>query len=172
MTFRIGFPVLRRDGRLDGSTVTWLPNFLGCINNQILLPMVLRCARFAVWRALLQIKLRRNVFCHINLWVFIDNNHEFSFRAAQKLMSSKKKQKKGHTHKQEASPHYPSPSVELIPSRHGQKEVQPYPFPTKFKEVLRVSSPAVPPGLLKLHTKRTDGKVGFTSVNVLTPKKA
>ena len=81
-------------------------------------------------------------------------------------MSSKKKHKKGHTHKQEASPQYPSPSVELIPSRHGQKEVQPYPFPTKFKEVLRVSSPAVPPGLLKLHTKRTDGKVGFTSVNV------
>ena len=87
-------------------------------------------------------------------------------------MSSKKKHKKGHTQKQEASPHYPSPSVELIPSRRGQKEVQPYPFPTKFKEVLRVSSPAVPPGLLKLHTKRTDGKVGFTSVNVLTPKKA
>ena len=85
-------------------------------------------------------------------------------------MSSKKKHKKGHTHKQEASPHYPSPSVELIPSRHGQKEVQPYPFPTKFKEVLRVSSPAVPPGLLKLHTKRTDGKVGFTSVNVSKSK--
>ena len=74
-------------------------------------------------------------------------------------MSSKKK-KKGHSHKQEtSSPHHPSPAVELTPSRHRQKEVQPYPFPTKFKEVLRVSSPAVPPGLLKMHSKRTDGKV-------------
>ena len=74
-------------------------------------------------------------------------------------MSSKKK-KKGHSHKQEASSSYhPSPGVELTPSRHRQKDVQPHPFPTKFKEVLRVSSPAVPPGLLKMHSKRTDGKV-------------
>ena len=49
--------------------------------------------------------------------------------------------------------------IELTPSRHAHKEVQPYPFPSNYKEVLRISSPAVPPGLLKMHTKRTDGKV-------------
>lgn len=55
--------------------------------------------------------------------------------------------------------YHPSPMVELTPSRHAHKEIQPYPFPTKFKEMLRISSPAVPPGLLKMNTKRTDGKV-------------
>ncbi|XP_068751759.1 kinesin-like protein KIF26B isoform X2 [Montipora capricornis] len=80
----------------------------------------------------------------------------FLSRAAQKLLSSKKK-KKGH--KQEVTTTHPSPAVELAPSRPRPKETQPYPFPTNFKEVLRLSSPAVPPGLLKMHTKRTDGKV-------------
>ena len=28
MTFHIGFPVVRRGGRLDGRKVTWLPNFI------------------------------------------------------------------------------------------------------------------------------------------------
>lgn len=100
----------------------------------------------------------------------------FLLRAAQKLMSSKKK-KKALSQKQEASPYHPSPAVELTPSRHRQKEIQPYPFPTKFKEVLRLSSPAVPPGLLKLHAKRTDGKVGVSNtkqfivyLNLFTPK--
>ena len=88
------------------------------------LPMVLRC--FARGRVLLQIKLRTNLSCHTNSWVFADNNYEPFFRAAQKLMSSKEKHQKRHTEKQEASPHYPSSSVELIPSRYGQKEVQPY----------------------------------------------
>ncbi|XP_078344764.1 uncharacterized protein LOC144630301 isoform X3 [Oculina patagonica] len=83
----------------------------------------------------------------------------FLSRAAQKLLSSKKKNKKAHSHKQDPSAYHPSPMVELTPSRHAHKEIQPYPFPTKFKEVLRISSPAVPPGLLKMHTKRTDGKV-------------
>lgn len=75
------------------------------------------------------------------------------------MLSSKKKHKKGHSHKQEALPYHPTPMIELIPSRHAHKEVQPYPFPSNYKEVLRISSPAVPPGLLKMHTKRTDGKV-------------
>ena len=34
------------DGRLVGSTVTWLPKFLGWVDYQIFLPMVLRFARF------------------------------------------------------------------------------------------------------------------------------
>lgn len=89
----------------------------------------------------------------------LSKNVLFLFRAAQKLLSSKKKHKKTHSHKQDPSLYHPTPMLELTPSRHAQKEIQPYPFPTKFKEVLRVSSPAVPPGLLKLHTKRTDGKV-------------
>ncbi|KAK2561614.1 Kinesin-like protein KIF26A [Acropora cervicornis] len=82
----------------------------------------------------------------------------FLSRAAQKLLSSKKK-KKGHSHKQETTPTHPSPAVELTPARPRPKEVHPYPYPTNFKEVLRLSSLAVPPGLLKMHTKRTDGKV-------------
>ena len=97
----------------------WLPNFLGCIDY----PWYFAASR---GRVLLQIKLRTNLSCHTNPWVFADNNHELFFRAAQKLMSSKEKHKKRHTEKQEASPHYPSSSVELIPSRYGQKEVQPY----------------------------------------------
>ena len=34
-------------GRTIGRTVTWLPNFIGRVDYHILLPMVLRCARFA-----------------------------------------------------------------------------------------------------------------------------
>ena len=48
-------------------------------------------------------------------------------------------------------------------SRHKQSDphahAPPYPFPTKFKEALRMNSPAVPPTLLKNGIKRTDGKV-------------
>ena len=34
-----------------GRTVTWQPQFFGCISNQIFLPMLLRCARFVRTRA-------------------------------------------------------------------------------------------------------------------------
>ena len=37
----------RTVGRGGERTVTWLPNFLGWVDYFILLPMVLRCARFA-----------------------------------------------------------------------------------------------------------------------------
>ena len=44
-------PVVRTDGRAGmracGRTVTWLPKFFGCVDNQIFLPMVIRFARFA-----------------------------------------------------------------------------------------------------------------------------
>ena len=63
--------------------------------------------------------------------------------------------------------YHPSPVVELTPSRHAQKEIQPYPFPTNFKEMLRISSPAVPPGLLKMNTKRTDGKVALCTFEIV-----
>ena len=53
--FYIGMPVMRTDGRsvgrAGGRTVTWLPKFLRRIGNQIFLPMVLLCERFARERA-------------------------------------------------------------------------------------------------------------------------
>ena len=46
--FYIGMPVVRTEGRAVGRcTVTWLPNFLRWVVYHIVLPMVLRCARFA-----------------------------------------------------------------------------------------------------------------------------
>ena len=37
-----------KNGRTGGRTVTWLPKFLGWVDDQIFLPMVHRCARFAL----------------------------------------------------------------------------------------------------------------------------
>lgn len=74
------------------------------------------------------------------------------FRAAQKLnLSSKKKVKRNHKDGTQAS--------DVPQTRHAQKESSPYPFPTKFKEVLRSSSPTVPAALQKTSPKRRDGKV-------------
>ncbi|XP_032222291.2 kinesin-like protein KIF26B isoform X2 [Nematostella vectensis] len=83
------------------------------------------------------------------------NSTSFFHRAAQKLnLSSKKKSKKHHVKESSPAVHdAPVPSP-----RHAQKESSPYPFPTKFKEVLRLSQPSAPPALLKT-SKRTDGKV-------------
>ena len=50
--FYIGVPVVRTDGRSGGLTVTWLPKFLGCIDYQIFVPMVLRCARWLRYKVM------------------------------------------------------------------------------------------------------------------------
>ncbi|XP_031571980.1 uncharacterized protein LOC116306087 [Actinia tenebrosa] len=80
------------------------------------------------------------------------SSSSFLHRAAQKLnLSSKKKVKRNHKD---------GPQTSDVPqTRHAQKETSPYPFPTKFKEVLRSSSPTVPAALQKTSPKRRDGKV-------------
>jgi len=80
-----------------------------------------------------------------------------TYRAAQKLnLSSKKKCKR--THKDGSQPVQPEPCQQVVrPVK--PKDPSPYPFPTKFKEVLRSSSPTLPAALQKTSPKRTDGKV-------------
>ncbi|KAK3749849.1 hypothetical protein QZH41_015512, partial [Actinostola sp. cb2023] len=80
----------------------------------------------------------------------------FFHRAAQKLnLSSKKKCKR--THKESPQPTVPQETAQVRQVK--PKDPSPYPFPTKFKEVLRSSSPTVPAALQKTSPKRTDGKV-------------
>ena len=54
---------------MKGWTYVWTifsePKYFGCIDNHIFLPMVLRCARFALVRAPLQIKVFKD-----NYWIF------------------------------------------------------------------------------------------------------
>ena len=61
--FYIDMPVVRTGARI----VTWLPKFLGCIDNQIFLPVVLRRARLVRSRVPLVMMKFNNRFLKWNV---------------------------------------------------------------------------------------------------------